>query len=133
MIIENREKLVRLTRVPEILAAICEDGSLAPSLATVRRWAAKGRRGVVLETIFMGQRQFTSRPAIARFIAAISEKQQRGTNASRRPSDATGVAVQAIEAAVRQILARHGIHAPSNAVTASCAHGPASNDQARAT
>ena len=44
-----------------------------PSLATVYRWAFKGVRGVKLETIMIGGRRFTSREAVAHFVARLSE------------------------------------------------------------
>lgn len=131
MIIENREKLVPLSRVPKILAANCEDERLAPSVATVRRWVTKGRRGVFLEIISMGQRQFTSRQAVARFISAITEKQLLGR--SRRPPAPAGVNAQAIEVAVRYILTCHGSREPVNSVTANCGHGSAADDESRVT
>jgi Protein of unknown function (DUF1580) len=44
-----------------------------PSLASIYRWAFKGVRGVQLETILIGGRRYTSREAVARFIARLSE------------------------------------------------------------
>lgn len=43
-----------------------------PHIATLRRWAKTGCRGVKLETVYLGGRLMTSRPAIARFLAAIN-------------------------------------------------------------
>lgn len=43
------------------------------SLATLHRWRLSGVRGVKLETILIGGLRFTSREAIARFIAAQNE------------------------------------------------------------
>lgn len=40
------------------------------SLATLHRWRLNGIRGVRLETILIGGMRYTSREAIARFIAA---------------------------------------------------------------
>lgn len=42
----------------------------APSLQTLHRWRLKGVRGVRLETAIVGGLRYTSREAIARFIAA---------------------------------------------------------------
>lgn len=39
------------------------------SLATLHRWRLHGVRGTKLETILIGNRRFTSKQAIARFIA----------------------------------------------------------------
>ena len=40
------------------------------SRSTVERYARKGNRGAILETILLGGRRYTSREAIARFIRA---------------------------------------------------------------
>lgn len=39
-------------------------------LATIQRWRMRGVRGVKLETLLVGGMRYTSREAIARFIAA---------------------------------------------------------------
>ena len=41
-----------------------------PTRCTLFRWAFKGIRGATLETLVCGHKRFTSREAIARFIAA---------------------------------------------------------------
>lgn len=41
-----------------------------PSRCTMFRWAFKGVRGVKLETLVCGHKRFTSKEAIARFVAA---------------------------------------------------------------
>lgn len=41
-----------------------------PARCTLYRWVLKGCRGVKLETIVCGHKRFTSKEAIARFIAA---------------------------------------------------------------
>jgi len=43
-----------------------------PHVSTVVRWGTKGVRGVLLETILVGGRRFTSHEAIERFIAAVT-------------------------------------------------------------
>lgn len=40
------------------------------SLATIHRWRLHGVRGVCLETVLVGGLRYTSREAIARFVAA---------------------------------------------------------------
>ena len=45
-------------------------GDRRVSLATLHRWRQKGVRGVKLETVLIGGLRYTSREAIARFIAA---------------------------------------------------------------
>ena len=46
-----------------------------PSRCTLFRWAFKGVRGVKLETLLIGNQRFTSKEAIARFIAAQNPDQ----------------------------------------------------------
>src|SRR5271154_5104019 len=43
-----------------------------PSITTLWRWHHRGVRGVKLETVVIGGRRYTSREAIARFIAATT-------------------------------------------------------------
>jgi len=50
---------------------------------TVRLWALTGRRGVVLETLIVGGRRYTSEEALERFIAALNASADRP--APRRP------------------------------------------------
>lgn len=51
-----------------------------PHQNTIRRWADRGHRGVVLESWRVGNKRVTTIEAIDRFIAATSEK------ANPRPS-----------------------------------------------
>ena len=54
-------------------AAGCRDArGRKPHVATLRRWARQGCRGHRLETAFLGNRLMTSRPAVARFLAALN-------------------------------------------------------------
>lgn len=56
------ETLITLTEATKLLPG-------RPHAATVWRFYARGVKGVKLETIVSGGRRFTSREAIARFIA----------------------------------------------------------------
>lgn len=40
---------------------------------TLRNWTRKGVRGVVLDSVWVGGREHTSRTALARFFAALSK------------------------------------------------------------
>jgi hypothetical protein len=44
------------------------------SVSTVWRWILYGRRSHKLASIFVGGQRFTSRQAVARFLAAINEE-----------------------------------------------------------
>jgi hypothetical protein len=56
------------------------------SLATLHRWRLNGVRGVKLETVLIGGMRYTSREAIARFIAAqnADESQTPSTTPAQR-------------------------------------------------
>ena len=43
-----------------------------PHISTVWRWVNRGVRGTRLETVVVGGRRYTSREAIARFVAATT-------------------------------------------------------------
>jgi hypothetical protein len=65
---------------------------------TIRRWATAGLRGIVLDSWFEGGRRYTSREAIQKFNAAITEAR----TGKRQPTVSYEVS--------RQILkATHGI------------------------
>ena len=48
-----------------------------PDLSCLYRWAGKGCRGVVLETVRVGGTRCTSREACARFIRRLSESDRQ--------------------------------------------------------
>ena len=58
------EKLLTLAECREAFP-----GGKRLALATIQRWRLRGVRGVILETIRIGGMRYTSREAIARFIA----------------------------------------------------------------
>lgn len=57
-----------LVQFPEARSAF--PGDRRHSLATLHRWRLRGVRGVKLETVLIGGLRYTSKEAIARFIAA---------------------------------------------------------------
>jgi hypothetical protein len=65
MIDVTRERLLRLTHLPEAVPT-------RPARSTARRWAREGVKGVVLETVRLGGRRFTSHEALARFFARLN-------------------------------------------------------------
>ena len=122
---QNREKRVALTRVPEIVAPNLETGNLAPSYETVRQWAIRGRKGIVLETITFGGRRFTSRAAIGRFVDALTakgghwrtpERERRSRPRGRRRRGCSRPAKTAegklILALLEYLSARYGVRVP---------------------
>jgi hypothetical protein len=68
MIDTRNETLLTLSRA-------AKDVPGHPHLSTLVRWATRGVKSVRLETILIGGRRFTSREAIQRFIARLSEPQ----------------------------------------------------------
>jgi hypothetical protein len=53
------------------------------STVTLWRWATKGCRGIVLETLVTPGGRVTSREAIARFFRALTESRQAGSSSAR--------------------------------------------------
>jgi hypothetical protein len=49
-----------------------------PVRSTVRRWAGEGIDGVVLETVRLGGRRYTSHEALARFLHRLNAGTQAG-------------------------------------------------------
>src|SRR5690242_16034857 len=59
----------------ETLIALADVPALLPwpmSLSVVKRWIAKGYKGVRLESARVGGRRLTSREAVARFLARVN-------------------------------------------------------------
>ena len=73
------------------------------SLATLHRWRLNGVRGVKLETVLIGGLRYTSREAIARFIAA-----QNADDAPAAPVITPAQRLRQSESA-RQELERMGV------------------------
>jgi hypothetical protein len=46
-----------------------------PHLNTIRRWTLQGFRGVVLESLKIGSRRYTTREAVVRFINQLSAQE----------------------------------------------------------
>ena len=73
-----------------------------PARCTLFRWTFKGVRGTRLETLLIGNKRFTSREAIARFIASQNADQtpapsitphqrQRQSEAARKELEKLGI------------------------------------------
>lgn len=43
---------------------------------TLRNWVRKGTRGIKLDSVWVGGREYTSRSALSRFFAGLSRKRQ---------------------------------------------------------
>ena len=69
MIDTNKENIVPLSRAAKIIGQL---GIPEPHKETMRRWAAQGVRGVVLESFCVGARRYTSRQAVGRFVTATT-------------------------------------------------------------
>lgn len=69
-ILENREKLIKLAAASETLADILPGHQ---HLCSWHRWAVNGVRGIRLEVVRAGGALCTSREAVERFFAALSE------------------------------------------------------------
>jgi hypothetical protein len=73
-----------------------------PSTATIWRWLKAGCRGVVLESILIGGRRYTSTEAIDRFIVrttAAAAGEQPAARTPKQREQAVGAAERELEAA----------------------------------
>lgn len=64
-----------MTDMSETLISLAEAARTLPgrpNIATLWRWRTAGVRGVTLETVTVGGRRYTSREALARFVAATT-------------------------------------------------------------
>lgn len=64
-----------------------------PHVSTGYRYAMQGIRGVVLETVKVGGKRFTSRQAIMRFIAALTRVTTPSQNARSSKAPASQLQV----------------------------------------
>ena len=60
-------------------------GGKRPHIATVYRWTTNGCRGVILESVQVGNTRCTSREALARFFAALTDQAGAGRQARGEP------------------------------------------------
>lgn len=65
------EDVISLTEARNFLPEV--EGQKRPHVSTVWRWSLRGVGGVKLETVKIGSRIVTSKQAVTRFIAAITE------------------------------------------------------------
>jgi hypothetical protein len=56
-----------------------------PSMTTWWRWWKKGIRGILLETIVIGGRRYTTAAALQRFVEALSERSTDHRDGARSP------------------------------------------------
>lgn len=85
------------------LTAACKSFPVKCSRAAIERWARKGARGTVLETVLVCGRRYTSMEAIDRFV-----RNQLQIEPERVPPKRIGMSPKDIEAAAR----RFGLPAP---------------------
>jgi hypothetical protein len=106
----------------ETLISLAEAAKAVPSrragrpthISCIYRWTTSGVRGVVLESIQIGGSRFTSREAISRFFAALTQQSNAAVAESKERTSAILAAAsprldpKAIERAKRR-LAKAGI------------------------
>lgn len=66
------EEVITLGQARNLLPQV--KGLKRPNLSTIFRWAHRGIGGKKLETVRIGSRILTSKQAMTRFIAAISDR-----------------------------------------------------------
>lgn len=100
MIDHAKEQLISFAQAAKRLPAWNDGRSVSPN--TIARWARNGIKGVLLESIHIGRRQFTSVEACQRFFAALtaaasppsvqhSEKRMEDIEAVRRELKSYGI------------------------------------------
>ena len=57
-----------------------------PARSTARRWAKEGIDGVVLETVRLGGRRYTSHEAVARFFERLNAGPEYKTDHAQGPA-----------------------------------------------
>ena len=89
------EEMVPITRSPMHIPG-------RPHISTVVRWCTRGVRGLVLESVIVGGRRFTSVEALSRFVAHLSSP---GVATSSRVTQQQRAEMEAVE----RRLDGHGI------------------------
>lgn len=102
MINHENERLISLSQAAKRLPR--RDDGQPVHRNTVARWARGGIAGVVLETLRVGRRRYTSIEACQRFFEALT----RATTVSDK-----AITSEAIPADVRERLARRGFSVPN--------------------
>lgn len=95
MIDISKERVVSLTRAPRHLPP--RRRAKRPNVATLYRWAQKGVRGVVLETIQVGGTKCTSLEALQRFCDRLSAPEPRASHSASASAEAAGATERALE------------------------------------
>jgi hypothetical protein len=83
--LENEKKM------PLVPAVEAETGRRV-HLCTALRWAQRGSKGIILESVFLGGRRLTSVEAVRRFVAACSERAQAQSVPQITPRQAAAIA-----------------------------------------
>lgn len=83
--IETNAALVSETLVP--INAAGKEFPCPVGRTALERWMRHGIRGVRLESIFIGNRRFTSKEAILRFIQKTNEQRCANGNARMSPAE----------------------------------------------
>lgn len=102
----DNEDLVVLTKAAAWIAD--RTGDRRPNISTLHRWATRGVRGVVLETVAVGHVRYTSIEAVQRFLeakpaapaAAVVVNVAADKPATRRSSPAAIAAIEQLRGRV---------------------------------
>lgn len=77
-----------------------------PHTSTLYRWATKGKNGIVLETLHSPSGRFTSKEALRRFFAALSNNEHKVFSRSEKAPKANELQNLAAE---QELAERYGI------------------------
>lgn len=76
------DRYLSLTQVAELFPG--HDNSPGISLKTVRRWVTTGVRGVVLETVAIGGRVYSTEAAVKEFMVRCTASRNGNLNGTQR-------------------------------------------------
>ena len=90
------DDLISLSDLPSRIPS--GHGNKKIAVATVRRWATKGINGVVLDSMIIGSRSYTTPGAFALFCNKIAEVKRKGRAAAAKPQQAGDATLAALDA-----------------------------------
>lgn len=105
----EHEKMLPLGELPAIVAKM---GFRKPHVCAVRRWTQRGVKGLLLPSLLMGDRRYTSMEALRWWVAATSAvDRSRSAPAAAEPATQPDIRYP-VKASTRRYLEKHGLITP---------------------
>lgn len=104
MIDLSREQAVTLAEAVDLIP-----GARKPHVRTIWRWAAKGLRGLRLESACIGGKRCTSKEAIARFIERLTESRNEAVMPLTERQSPRHRRTRDLEAVRARLASEHGL------------------------